>query len=106
MWARDVSEDKDNVSLSTRHIILHCLSSCTILSLFKVSPWEDEIGLSAPLSGPRTVPHLPQEKDIEWLWRETDREQIKPVVRGAGQEGQGGDEEDNISDGQLITTGS
>lgn len=52
------------------------------------------------------MPHLPQEKDIEWLWRETDREQIKPVVRGAGQEGQGGDEEDNISDGQLITTGS
>ena len=50
--------------------------------------------------------HLPEEKDIEWLWRGTDRKQIKPVVRGGGQEGQGGDEDDNIADGPLITAGS
>lgn len=58
------------------------------------------------LLGTGTVPHLPEERDIEWLWRRTDRKQIKPVVRGEGQEGQEGDEEDNISDGPLITEGS
>lgn len=52
------------------------------------------------------MPHLPKEKDIEWLWQGTDRKQIKPVVKGGRQEGQGGDEDDNIADGPLITAGS
>lgn len=52
------------------------------------------------------MPYLPEEMDIEWLWRGTDRKQIKPVVRGGRQEGQEGDEEDNITDGPLITAGS
>lgn len=59
-----------------------------------------------PLLGHWTVPHLPEEKDIEWLWPGTDRKQIKPVVTGGRQEGQEGDEKDNITDGPLITAGS
>lgn len=41
------------------------------------------------------VLHLPEEKDIEWLWQKRDRKQIKPVVRGERHKGQEGDEKDS-----------
>lgn len=52
------------------------------------------------------MPNLPEEEDIVRLWQGPDRKKIKPVGRGGGQEGRGGDVEDNITDGPLITAGS
>ena len=53
-----------------------------------------------------TLPHLPEDKDIEYLWQGSDRKEIKLLVGGKRQEGQEGDEEDNITDGPLTTAGS